>query len=168
MLEALPRFHDSMTDAARSLLPFCLAPRHLVHSLVDEATQQAYLETHYRVIAPALVLRIGEPCPELVQFHQERNVTCSTFITADNPLGVQLSESQNSGRRRTLLAELDKRKLAWVHGAGQHPNGQWPAEHSVLVLGLGLDGARSLAERMEQNAVVWMDTDAVPRLLMVR
>ena len=157
-----------MTDLVQLHAQFCLTPRHTTHSLVDEDTQRAYLETEYRVLAPALVLRIGQPCPELAQLHQERKVTCSAFITADNPLGVPLSQAQNSARRQQLIVELDKRKLGWVHGLGQHPNGEWPAEHSVLVLGLGLDGARGLGDRLEQNAVVWMDTDAVPRLLMVR
>lgn len=168
MLVAPPRFFDTMTDLVQLHARFCLTPRHTTHSLVDEETQLAYLETEYRVVAPHMVLRIGQPCPELAQLHQERKVTCSAFITADNPLGGQQSEALNAARRQQLIAELDKRKLGWLAAIGQHPTGQWPAEHSVLVLGLGLDGARGLGDRWEQNAVVWMDTDTVPRLLMVR
>ena len=58
--------------------------------------------------------------------------------------------------------------LAYLDGLGQHPSNQWPPEESYLVLGLPLDAAATLCERLEQNAFVWMGADCVPQLVLLR
>ena len=55
--------------------------------------------------------------------------------------------------------------------AGQQaadPIGAWPEEKSFLALGVGEDTARKLGNRFRQDAVVWVRSDAVPRLLLLR
>jgi hypothetical protein len=155
---------------ALSCSPHCVLPRH-GESVLDPALHRAYLDTNYHVkplVGASFLLQVGSYSACLAQLYVDRRITCSTFITADNPLGLRLEESENRPRRQRLIQELDKRKLAWIPGVGQDPHHAWPAEHSLLVLGLGLDGARDLACRHDQNAVVWADTDAVPKLLLAR
>jgi hypothetical protein len=37
-----------------------------------------------------------------------------------------------------------------------------------LILGLDLEAARTLGNRMEQNAIVWIGADAVPELVLLK
>ncbi len=48
---------------------------------------------------------------------------------------------------------------------GKHPSNNWPGEVSVLVLGLDLEAAKSLARHYEQHAFVWAAGDGVPVLV---
>ena len=56
----------------------------------------------------------------------------------------------------------------WISGAGEDPQGVWAAEASVLAFGVGRAEACGLGARHEQNAVLWVADDAVPRLLLLR
>ncbi len=64
--------------------------------------------------------------------------------------------------------ELGRRSLAYIEGIGQHPSKQWPGEASYLVFGLELEAAKTLGRALRQNAIVWSDADAVPRLILLR
>jgi hypothetical protein len=55
-----------------------------------------------------------------------------------------------------------------IKGAGSDPSGGWPPEESFLVLGLGLEAARTLGREFHQNALLWTDHDAIPRLILLR
>lgn len=143
-------------------------PRGCAHT-VSQELMQAYLETEYSLQGTdTFSLSIGARSDGLKAAHQESRVSCSVFITADNPKSTQVSDADNEVAYQKLIAELDKRKLSWRAGYGRHPSGNWPAERSVLVMGLGRDGAAELGERFGQDAVVWSDEDAVPRLLVLR
>ena len=43
-----------------------------------------------------------------------------------------------------------------------------PGEPSYLVFGLKLEAAKTLGRALRQNAIVWSDVDAVPRLILLR
>ena len=59
--------------------------------------------------------------------------------------------------------------VAMVRGTtAADPTGAWPEEKSFLALGVGEDTARKLGNRFRQDAVVWVRSDAVPRLLLLR
>ena len=81
-------------------------------------------------------------------------------------LSQQLSAKENEERHQALIAEIKSRSLSLLPGEGKHPSNNWPAEQSVLVLGLSLEAAKTLGRRFEQNAVVWTGKDGVPELLM--
>jgi hypothetical protein len=138
-------------------------------SLIDAQTLRAYRETDYHVDAgPAFVLRIDAESADLSALHQRHLVRCSAFLSAYNPHSRLLDAVENTRRHGLLLDELARRGLPALPGLGRHPHNDWPAEPSVLVPGLGLDDARALGERFEQNAVLWADADAVPRLILLR
>ncbi len=73
----------------------------------------------------------------------------------------------NQLRKGDLAGDLRYRSLSYLSGEGRHPSNGWPAEPSLLVLGLALQAAKSLGRRHEQNAVVWSGPDAVPQLVML-
>lgn len=138
-------------------------------SVIDSATIQAYLETHYRVHGEApFVLQIGQVSPDLLSLYARHNVNCAAFLTGCNPFSRAVSEPENRERQTSLGAELTRRSLTFVEGMGQHPSNNWPGEESFLVLGLDLEAVKTLGERFEQNAIVWCGTDCVPQLIVLR
>lgn len=138
-------------------------------SIIDAATLQAYRDTHYRVHASEpFTLRIGETCPALAAAHQSCRTDSSAFITAFNPFSQVLSDELNAQRHAQLRRELDLRSLKYIEGVGQHPSNQWPGEVSYLVFGLGLEAAKNLGSKFEQNAIVWSGADATPQLILLR
>lgn len=142
---------------------------------------RAYRETHFRVAASVpgsallpgelfleagFVLQVGQPSAALQALHRAAGVKCSAFITACNPFSQALTPKQNQERMNVLRAELGRQSLTYLNGEGVHPNGQWPGEASVLVLGISREAAQRMGEHWEQNAIVWCGEDAVPELLV--
>ncbi len=64
-----------------------------------------------------------------------------------------------------LITNLKNRGLICIDGIGKHTSNNWPGEVSVLVLGLDLEAAKSLARHYEQHAFVWAAGDGVPELV---
>jgi hypothetical protein len=138
-------------------------------STIDEATIQAYLQTHYRVHCEApFVLLIGQVSPELLSLYKRHHVDCAAFLTACNPFSREVSEIDNRERQKALATELARRSLTFLEGLGQHPSNNWPGEESFLILGLELEAAKTLGGRFEQNALVWCGSDGVPQLIVLR
>jgi len=90
-------------------------------------------------------------------------VDCSAFITAWYPLSQQLTAQKNEEPHQALIAEIKVRSLSFLPGVGQHPSNNWPYEQSVLVLGLLLEGSKTLGRRFEEHALFWAGKDVIPQ-----
>lgn len=138
-------------------------------STLDEALLEAYRATEYQVDAiPPLVLHVDRPSAGLAALYARFHLTSAAFITACNPHGQLTPEGENQARNARLRADLRERALPFLEGRGVDPLGTWPPEASLLVLGLSREEALALGERHEQNALLWADVDAIPRLLLLR
>ena len=138
-------------------------------SAIDSSTVLAYRETEYRVHGePGFILRVGQASADLRLAHERHNVDCSAFLTACNPFGEPFDAAANAARQAALGKELERRRLRFLPGVGQHPSGDWPGEESFLVFGLTLEAAKLLGVMFSQNAVVWAGADAVPQLVLLR
>ena len=138
-------------------------------SNVDPETIRAYEETHYWVEAPVpFRFEVGQHSQSLAALQHDSGVHSSVFITAFNPYSKRCNEVENRQRQAALAEELRTLHLPFLAGMGKHPSGHWPGEASFLVLGLSQPQARALGERHEQNAVIWIDDSAVPRLMLLR
>jgi len=136
---------------------------------LDEDLVGAYRATLYEVFgAEGLTLRIGAACGELSRLMAEHGARCAAFVTACNPRSQALSEEVNRERGATLLADLVAEGRVCLAGQGRHPDGGWPPEPSLLVLGLDRVAASELGRRWDQNAVVWVGEDATPELVLLR
>jgi hypothetical protein len=134
--------------------------------MVPSDLAQAFAETHYIVHDEApFVMHIGQPCPELKALMAEHNAQGAAFITAWNPFSQSLHAKENQARQEELKANIKKRGLICIDGIGKHPSNNWLGEVSVLVLGLDLEAAKSLARHYEQHAFVWAASDGVPELI---
>ena len=130
---------------------------------------EAYRETAYRVEAlEPFVLSIDQRSEPLGQLYRTHSVSSCAFMTAWNPYSESLSAEENSNRQTKLANDVRNLGFELIEGEGKHPNGLWPGEASYLVLGMSLDEAQKLGQQYEQNAILWCDADAIPRLVLLK
>ncbi len=89
------------------------------------------------------------------------------FVTACNPRSTRLDAAGNADRMARLDAVLRDRGLAWLAGSGQGAAGDWPAEPSRLVLGIGEADAVALGRLFGQNAILAGGRGQAARLVWV-
>ena len=138
---------------------------------MNESLKKAYEETEYRVHGrPDLVLRVGVANAALAVAHEQHGVSSSLFLTAWNPRthAYPCSATENQRRQQQLINHLEQRGFSYWPGIGQHPSGAPAGEESVLIFGVTRDDAKALGIQYEQNAVVWSDRDAIPKLIFLR
>ncbi|WP_395663154.1 DUF3293 domain-containing protein [Aestuariivirga sp.] len=130
---------------------------------------EAYLDTYYRVgVGPdAFVLQVGQHSPALALLYKQNGCDCAVFITAFNPFGRKQVDSANEDAHERLREQLDGPSNRVIEGVGADPTEKWK-EKSYLAFGLDADTARELGRRFRQDAVVWIGSDAVPQLLLLR
>jgi hypothetical protein len=136
---------------------------------IARSTIEAYLATEYRFWGEwSITLRIGERNTRLSAIYRGQAVGSAAVITAWNPLSEIRSNHENCLAQDRLIAELDRRSLIHKAGQGADPSGIWPAEDSRLVLGIDLTAAMQLGRQFDQNGIVWVKSDAVPTLILLR
>lgn len=142
----------------------------LPESAIPTALLEAYGATHYRVSDGRhdFTLQIGKYSQELADLFEQTNSASAVFITADNPFSEVASDLNNAARNRVLLDRLKQLAVAVYAGAGQDAAGNWPAETSYLALGISRFQASALGMEFRQNAVVWIDQDAIAELVLLR
>jgi hypothetical protein len=139
-------------------------------SAIPKELIDTYRTAIYRVDAPEGVVTFytDKPSPELAALHRDLGVQSSAFITAHHPYSVPVSDDTNEKAQQMLLAALRSRGYRWLEGKGEDAKGEWPAESSVLVLGISEPEATRLAMQFKQNGYVYCGSDAVPRLVLTR
>ena len=74
------------------------------------------------------------------------------FITAYNPGSIPMSDAINEAAHVELCRLLMRKGLVFFEGDGNAEG--WPAEKSVLVIGIGRDKAAKLGWKFGQNAIL--------------
>lgn len=137
----------------------------------DPALVHAYRQTEFRVVDQgfAFTLRIDQHCPELIARLAHFGVTEAAYLTAWNPRSESTAIARNKAAQRTLEAEVAYRGWRFLFGEGVGSDGIWPAEPSLLVLGIPFEAACGLGRKYGQNAIVTVRVDegAVPRLVLL-
>jgi hypothetical protein len=133
---------------------------------LPEDLLRAYRETLYRVMGESpFTLLLNQRSTELHDLYHTNRVDSSAFVTACNPRSVQRSAQDNRARMALLEQRSKAAGYRILPGVGQPAEGSdWPAEASILVLGISLGAACALGHLFEQNALVWAGADAIPRL----
>lgn len=128
---------------------------------------EAYRRTDYHVDWPdglGAPLRVGQRCEKLAGAHGEG----WAYITACNPLGSACSDDDNCELHEELQREVAFRVLKSLSGRGQGTDGDWPAEESLLIFGIGRAEAEELGRQFRQNAIVWVDPDNLTHLVLLK
>lgn len=127
----------------------------------------SYRHTQYRVAGDnPFILHIDERSKQIGELMASAGVDCAAFITASNPFSQLYLSEANRVANDSLLNYLREACSRIVDGAGEDRTGIWPSETSYLALGLSLENARNLALIFGQNAIVWVEADATPQLLL--
>jgi hypothetical protein len=131
---------------------------------------RAYLATDYRIghIAQDIVLTIGQRSERLAALFAGNSVNCGAFLTAYNPQGTIQSDAANDQAHAELARKLQELGLQVIEGSGSEEGTDWPSEKSYFALGLDLEYAKEIGTHFNQDAIVWVGSDAVPQLILLR
>ncbi len=125
---------------------------------------EAYRRAVFRVPSLGVDLRVGERCQALAGW-----TGGFAFITACNPYSEIVSGERNAAATYSLEEALQALPPGQVLAAeGRDPAGEWPPEPGFVVGSITLAQASELGRRFRQNAILWADADAVPRLVLLR
>ena len=125
----------------------------------------AYSRAEYVVLSsPPIVFKIGERCTKLDQLLDSCHVSLAGFITACNPKGLPQSDDENILAMNQLQSAIDDLRLPYFKGFGMDPEGTWK-EDSYLIMGVELDQACQLGRLFDQNAIVMLARNMVPKLV---
>ena len=139
-------------------------------SALPTGLMEAYLSTSYQAEVPngSCVLNVGSPSQKLLEVYADSQTESAAFITAQNPLGCSLTDEENRLRVNALLTDTKNLGLLFFEGEGIGADDSWDPERSVLLLGLTFEQAVHLGRHHQQNAIIWADEDAVPKLVLLR
>jgi hypothetical protein len=131
----------------------------------------SYRTALYRVVlAPSqsFVLKIKKKSAELEALMKKHSLLTAAYVTAYNSRGKQTEPLVNTRQQKLLLGDIRRTGLPFWEGFGEDETGRWKSEPSFLILGISLADAETLGERYGQNAIVWMENDYVPQLILLR
>ena len=130
---------------------------------------KAYKNTDFTVKSEVpFSLKIDVFNEHLVLIYREYSVNTACFITAYNPFGETVSQTDNSIAQQHLLKDIEASELPYFKGIGSDPSGEWEGEPSFLALGISKKSAEALGIKYIQNAIVWCADDCTPELLLLR
>ena len=143
---------------------------HLMKLVNTERTTlwDAYRRTTYVAHTGKDDIRINPDClsSELDVLLNERGVCEWAYVTAYNPQSRRLSENDNAKRQLELIKAVRNRGLTFFEGDAVADDGAWPAEPSLLILGIRSDDALALGRQFGQLAVVVGRTGEPARLVV--
>ena len=138
-------------------------------SVIPKELIDAYQATHFRVLEPvSFVLRIGEFSQFLEDLYRDRGASSAAFLTAWNPYSNETEAVDNEDANDALKRALKDEQIIFYEGIGEDPAGEWLGEPSVLALGISHEKAVSIGRSFNQNAIVWIGSNAVPELQLLR
>ncbi len=139
-------------------------------TLLSPALIQAYLGTTYRAETNGgvITLKIGAASRSITTLFVESQVGSAAFITAENPYSAPQPSAVNAERQRQLGDDLSAMGITYFPGEGQGEDPSWPAEASFLALGIDREAASDLGRKYGQNAIVWIGSDGLPELVLLR
>lgn len=133
---------------------------------------EAYRKAEYVVYGghdgspPDILFRIGERNPDLDALLDDNEARTAAFISAANPFGEPASEAENHNAFRAL-ANATSAQYAVFPGEGRDPSDEWPAERSLLIVGIPYEDARRLGSAFSQNAIVFVEKGQAPELVVL-
>lgn len=135
---------------------------------IDPGLLAAYLGAEYVIFGePDIVLRVGEASAALEALLQETGADTAAFVTAANPGGLLAEAGDNALSTEALYRAQEQAGYTCLAGEGRDPQDEWPAEPSVLVLGISRAEAEILGRSYEQNAIVFVEKGRPPELLLL-
>ena len=127
-----------------------------------EATR--YYLTDNRLVIQDAYFEVGQPYPIIRKWMLSNSIQTIAIITAHNPLPDILSEDENNARNVQLAATLEHLGYPYYAARGEAINGTW-AEDSFAILNCDATKAQTIAQQYGQVAFLYIDINALPRLI---
>ncbi len=137
--------------------------------MIAKSLIASYRNTHYQMGTgtDAILLQIDQYSAALAKFLVASQQSGTAIISAYNPGSQLQSNEDNLAAHQSLKHCLNHHSYPMIESLNIDPADIWPAEKSFFVSGLDLDTARSLGRQFNQNAIVWIGGDAIPRLILL-
>lgn len=143
----------------------CLADTVISDELIQIYQDAIYCFTFEEKI---IEFKVGVESKGLMDFYNRTKSNCFAFITAFNPHGVLTSLNDNLNMQKGLMQEVSSMGYSFLEGYGGDAAGEWPKEDSICILGLSFDSACNLGNKFLQNAIVYCEKDAIPKVVVLR
>lgn len=142
----------------------------MIQSTLSENLVTSYLGANYQIGTDtgSISLQINQYSEPLARLLTASKQPCAAIISAYNPFSRLLNDKENRALHESLMHFLSSCSYAMIESLNIDSAEVWPAEKSFFVLGLDLNTSKSLGQRFNQNAIVWIDNDAIPRLILLR
>ena len=141
----------------------------MVSTNISPENLESYTNADYYVYSdPKFILKIGEKSLNLIDFYQKFNKSQASFLTAYNPMSQEMTSEQNESMNNKLETLLVKMNYPFILAEGVCPESQLPGEKSFLVFGTELLIAKELGNKFQQNAILWINNDAIPQLILLK
>lgn len=142
----------------------------MIQSVIAKDLIASYLCANYQIgTGPdSISLRIDQFSVPLAKLLISSGQSCAAIISAYNPHNLQLSNTKNLAAHESLRNFLDRHSYSIIESLNTDSAGLGPAEKSFFVPGLDLNTAQTLGQQFDQNAIVWIGSDAIPRLILLR
>ncbi len=141
-----------------------------VNSELDPELIAQYCQADYQIGTgeEAFVVRVNQYSERLSQLMIEKRIPYAAIITADNPLGQVCNDLQNRAAYCRLQSALTHAAFPMIESVNIDPIGKWPDERSVCVLGVDRETICLLGRQFGQNAIIYIEGNALPRLVLLR
>lgn len=137
---------------------------------MDRVMEGLYRSALYRVDAiPPFVLRVGQYSDALNALFLDKKCQSAAFLTACNPMGVNISDTLNRQAQQELTSDIRDLGFASTAAIGldSTADSDWPGEPSLFVPGLSKHHAMRLGAKYLQLAIVWCPSTSVPELVVL-
>jgi len=141
-----------------------------ISSTISDQLIANYTHTDYRIgtASDCITLRIDQYSEPLAQFLATLNQSYAAIISAYNPYSQLVSDEENVAAHESLRHFLICHAYQSIESVHTDPADVWPTEKSFFIPGIDIYSAKSLGQQFNQNAIVWIDRDAIPHLYLLR
>lgn len=131
---------------------------------------RAYRATDYRLghTDKDIVIAVGLRSCRLAALFATKGINCGAFLTAFNPQGALQTDLENEQAHHELASKLKALHVEVIEGSGSEEGTDWPSEKSYFALGLNREDSIAIGNHFNQDAIVWVDQNAVPELILLR
>lgn len=136
--------------------------------IMDPELVEAYQNAEYIIYSnKSIVVLVDQYNCALEQLLQEQKTQRAAFITAFNPFSETLDNKQNQQRNERLIGDVEQLGLDFLKGIGRDKSGNWQGEESLLIFDVTFNQAQMLGNRYGQNAILFIEEDAIPKLVLL-